>query len=248
MRQAPGGAAVLGVEDDGVYANGPAALRVDEADAEESALHRGRLLVPGESAVGARRDHAEPANEPDVVWIGVADSVEIDVAGLDTRIEGGVGQLHVLGDPARGPGRAAVLRVHHGAEVACAVPALRVRELQDEEVAVRARLHERPGGTPVSRGIDDSLLAGDPGSLGIEARDREERALGAGVLPLPGGSAVIGAEDPAQLADHPSLLISREAGREEILPDLAEIDGLGPGDRRAGDHERGDEELHADPS
>src|SRR5262249_4826264 len=75
----------------------------------------------------------------------------------------------------------------------------------------------------------------------------EERPLGVGVLLRPGRSAVGGPEDAPELARHPALLIGGEARGEEILPDAPDVDRLGTGDRRAGQKERGDDGLHADP-
>ena len=246
MRQAPGGTAVLGVEDDRVDADGPAPLCVREANSEERALHGRLLLLPGESPVAAREDDPELPGDPGVIRIAVADAVEIDVAGLDAGIEGALGKLDVLGDAARGPRGAAVLGVDHRAEVARRVAALRRGKRHGEDVSVGAGVQQRPGRAAVLRDVDDPFLPGNPGGLGVEAADGEEGSLRLRVLPLPRGATVVRAEDAAELSDHPALLVGGKAGGKEVLADLPEMDRLGAGARRARDHERGDNELHAE--
>src|SRR5262245_18810238 len=243
----PRGAAVLRAQDDRVESDGDPVLRVTETHAEERALHRCGLLVPGPAAVLAREHDAELADLPGVVGVAEAEAVEVDVAGLDAGVERALRQLDVLPDPHRRPGRTAVLGVDHRAVVAGAVAPLRGGELEREDVALRAGVLLGPGSAGVLGGIHDAFLAGDPRGLGVQAAHGEKGPFGVGILLLPRDAAVAGPEDAAQLAHHPPLLIAREAGGEEILVDLGQIDLTGAGCRRAGDDERGDDELHADP-
>src|SRR5262249_55884761 len=141
----PGLAGVVRADDDGVAAHGPAVAGGDELDAEERRLDRRLLLLPGAPAGGRHGDDAGPPAGPPVAGRPVGDRGDVHVAGVDAGVDRRLRELHLERDLLLRPRLAAVLGVDHRAEVAGAVAALRVRELEREDVPLAAGLDLGPG-------------------------------------------------------------------------------------------------------
>ena len=99
--------------------------------------------------------------------------------------------------------------------------------------------------SPWSRALQhQALLAGDDDRAVGEAGHREKRDARPGVGARERLAAVGRVEDAAELADHPAVLVGREAGGEQILTDLAARNGVlraGRASMQGAPHRREDE-------